>query len=308
LAVRLTGGETYLGKYLEYTSSYGGIGLEIRCETIGSGTVVLGDGTSYGFAGLLVTYKGDVAATGNFDAIALHCPYEGGALTTSKGIHFINTVILAGTAFDVGIDFGNAMATKCINIDGCTMALDADVTLTAATNAVNINVTSTAAQSSGYNQVAQFTMTHSGDLTGGECHGVAIDMTISGNCPYLYCQTFYISTSGDPTLGYVSAISVYLDNLGSACADLAIIDLGQAQTDAFTTGLRSCYIRMRRHGTLTLKAAIRLEGISCTNLLSFDNANQAPVSTQAGGTLTITNKIAIDLNGTTRYIPVGTIA
>jgi len=47
-----------------------------------------------------------------------------------------------------------------------------------------------------------------------------------------------------------------------------------------------------------------------TNLFSFDagSITGSPVSTQAGGNITITNKIAVDINGTTRYIPVGTIA
>jgi len=186
--------------------------------------------------------------------------------------------------------------------------IDTAVTLTDADDGAKIVVTSTSAQSSGYTQVLQLTMNHSGDLTGGEVHGEAIDMTISGNVPYLYCQTYYIATSGDPTLGYVSAVSVYLDNLGSACADLAILDLGQAQTDALTVGLRSCYIRVRRHGTQTLKTIIRTEGTAATNLLSIDNPATAPCSTQAGGSLTITHKIAVDMNGTTRYIAVGTIA
>lgn len=308
LALRMTGGETLSGYYLAYTQTYGGIGLEVRTESLSGGTLTVGDGTNYGLVGILVAHKASVAQEGNYYAIVLHSPYEGGAFADlSYGISFQTSGLWVGTDFDVGIDFGSE-AVKCINIDACTMAFDADVTITDATNAFNLNVTSTATQASGYNQVMQLTMTHSGDLTGGECHGLAIDMTISGNCPYLYCQTYYIATSGDPTLTYVSAISIYLDNLGDSCADLAIIDIGQAQSDALTVGLRSCYIRMRRHGTVTLKTAIRLEGTSCTNLISIDNPATAPCSVQAGGSITITHKIAVDMNGTTRYIPVGTIA
>jgi len=124
LAARLTGGETYLGKYLEYTSSYGAIGLEVRIETIGSGTVTAGDGTNYGLAGLLVAYKGSVALDGNYHAIVLHCPYEGGAIgDSSVGIYFMNTVILAGTAFDIGIDFGDSMVVIAIDIGDVTTGI-----------------------------------------------------------------------------------------------------------------------------------------------------------------------------------------
>jgi len=117
-------GKTYKGRYLEYTSSYGGIGLEIRTETMGSGAVVGGDGTNYGFCGLLVTCKGNNSITGSYHGIALHCPYEGVAFTvgTTVGIQFINTVILAGTQFDEGINFGNDLVVTALRVpSGATL-------------------------------------------------------------------------------------------------------------------------------------------------------------------------------------------
>jgi len=112
---------TFKGRYLEYTSSYGGIGLEIRTEIIGeTGTITLGDGTDYGLCGLLITHKADAgvtAVTGAYQAIALHCPYEGTAFSGSTyGIQFINTVILAGTAFDYGIFIPTGTVVKAISI------------------------------------------------------------------------------------------------------------------------------------------------------------------------------------------------
>jgi len=134
-----------------------------------------------------------------------------------------------------------------------------------------------------------------------------VDLTLTGNVPYAYCASLYMAQSGNPTLGYASAISVYIDNLGSACADLAILDLQQAIT-ALTGGLRSCYIRVRRQAAYTLKGVVRAEGTAATNLVSTDSTLGGFGSTQAGGSLTITHKIAVDFNGTTRYIAVGTIA
>lgn len=130
LNARVNSGETptFKGRYLEYTSSYGVIGLEIRTEVIGeTGTATFGDGTSYGICGLLVTHKSDAgitAITGAYQGIAMHCPYEGTTFSgTTTGMLFINTVILAGTAWDIGIDFGDSMVTTAIDIGTCTTGI-----------------------------------------------------------------------------------------------------------------------------------------------------------------------------------------
>jgi len=128
LNTRFSDGMTYKGRYLEYTSSYGGIGLEIRTEAIShtSGTLTVGDGTNYGLCGLLITYKGDKAITGNYHGIVMHAPYEaaGEGITGSTiGMMFINTVILAGTAWDIGIDFGDSMVVKAIDIGDVTTGI-----------------------------------------------------------------------------------------------------------------------------------------------------------------------------------------
>lgn len=312
---KLRGGSTYLGRYLEYTSSYGAITIEVRSETSGTGTVVAGDGTNYGMAGMVITAKFSNALTGNYHGIALNCPYEGGAVSGSTvGMYFFNTVILTGTAWDVGIDFGSSMVVQCIDVAACTVFADVDVSMSTADNAMEIIVTSTGALSAGYVQALQLTVNHStGALTGtNELHVLALDTSLTGGSsrgvPYWYGLTIYMSTSANPVTSYMSAISVYLDNQGDACVDVAILDLQQALASALTGGTRSTYIRMRRQGSVTLKCAIRLEGYACTNLVSTDNAGVAPFSTQAGGSLTITHKVAVDMNGTTRYIPIGTIA
>jgi len=123
LCTIMTGGETYLGKYLEYTSSYGIIGLEIRTESRGSGAVTLGDGTSYGACGLFIAGKATVAWTGTYHGIAIHLPLETGAITTTAGIAFVNSAIWTGTAFDTGIDLGDSMCTTAIDIGTITTGI-----------------------------------------------------------------------------------------------------------------------------------------------------------------------------------------
>lgn len=310
-----SGGSVFGGYYLANTATYGGICLELRTEVIGDSTHTTTIGAAaYGYVGLFVAHKSDRQMTGNYAGIVLHVPIESVTIVgTTYGIRFDTDGIWTGTAFDVGISFG-ANAVKCIDAAGASVFADADITMTTADNALEVIVTSTGALSAGYIQAAQFTVNHStGALTGtNELHVIALDTALTGGSsrgvPYWYAETIYMSTSANPVPSYVSAISVYIDDLGNAAVDLAILDLGQALGSALTGGTRSCYIRMRRHSTITLKAAIRLEGTSCTNLISIDNPATAPCSAQAGGTLTITHKIAVDMNGTTRYIPVGTIA
>lgn len=117
---QLKGGYTFLGRIVENSSSYGGIGIDVRMETTGTGTVTIGDGTvigtSYGFAGILLTYKGANALTGNVQYIVMNIPYEGAAVSgETVGIKFVNQVVFTGTAFDVGIDFGTGMVVKMID-------------------------------------------------------------------------------------------------------------------------------------------------------------------------------------------------
>jgi len=60
-------------------------------------------------------------------------------------------------------------------------------------------------------------------------------------------------------------------------------------------------------GTQNNAINITQSGSGFTNLFYFAS-NAAPCSTQSGGSITITNKLAVSIAGTTRYIPVGTIA
>jgi len=330
-----SGGSTFGGYYLAHTATYGGIGLEVRTEVIGESAETTTIGASaFGYVGILLAHKSNRQMTGEYAAMAIHVPLETVAIVgATTGIRFDTAGIWSGTAFDIGIDFEdsttvtaidigdvttgivftgtattgidfNNETTTAINIDGCTMALDADVTLTAATNAANLNVTSTAAQTTGYNQVLQVTMTHSGDITGtGECHGIAIDMTITGDVPYLFCETYYITTSGNPTLGFVSGLSMYMDNCGTGVGNLMILDLQMAHS-ADDPDDRYGFIRMRSHNaTYQTKYAIMLEGNNgAENLLRFDAAAGGGMLTSGSDSTNCDYKIAVEIQGAgTRY-------
>jgi len=280
ICTQISGGYTVLGRYVEATSGYGTIAIEARSETIGSGTATAGDGTNYGVAGLVTVYKGSVALAGNYHAIALAIPYEGGAISgSSVGMYFFNQVILTGTAFDIGIDFGTSMVVKAINVDACSVFADADVTLTTADNAMEILVTSTGAIAANYIQALQLTVNHStGAITGGgELHVLALDTSMTGAiaCPYWYAQTIYMSQTGNPVASAVAAISIYLENLGTGIGNLMGIEIGINQSGGDPSG-RFCFFRCRSHNaTYMPKYVFMFEGANAAERFAYFEAGGA---------------------------------
>jgi len=127
---------TYNGQIMEGISSFGGIGLEVRLETSGTGTVAIGtagSGNSQAVA-LLVSTRIANAFTGNVSGIWVERPYEGttNVSGTLTGINFgLNGLYATGTTtdWDIGIDLGES-CTIGIDIDDCTTGINmADATV-----------------------------------------------------------------------------------------------------------------------------------------------------------------------------------
>ena len=142
-----------------------------------------------------------------------------------------------------------------------------------AANAFGLTVTDTGSHTSGYNRGIYVGYTHeTNNITStGEVNGMGVDMTLKSAVPYSYNLALYASASGDPVIGFASAVSVYLDDLGSNLGALAVIDLGtnlstNAPADRYT------FMRFRNHtATTTPESIFRFEGANtATYLVQFE--------------------------------------
>ncbi|KKN60922.1 hypothetical protein LCGC14_0527210 [marine sediment metagenome] len=155
-----------------------------------------------------------------------------------------------------------------------------------ADDAVDITVTDNQTCSSGYSRGLYIAAMAAGTKTGSAEHNsLGIDLTITGDTPYAYIGSLYMVTSGNPTIGLASAISIYIDNLGTACAQLHMLDLGYGSTNA-PTG-RNAYQRIRNHSDNTPDTVMFLQANNnakaATYLLEQDANTVGPLEL---GTLT----------------------
>jgi hypothetical protein len=127
-------------------------------------------------------------------------------------------------------------------------------TLTGATadNAWEITVTDSQTNSSGYSRGLYISCTAGGAKTAsGEHNSLGVDLTVTGATPYAYISSFYMTTSGNPTIGLASALSIYMDDMGTALASQHILDLQTGNPTASAASTRETYARFRNHGTGT---------------------------------------------------------
>jgi len=231
----MTGGETYLGKYLEYTSSYGVIGLEIRTESRGSGAVLLGDQTSYGSCGLFIAAKATVVWTGTYHGIAIHSPLETGAISTTVAIALVDDAIWAGTTgFDYGIDMKDT--TLASTGTGINIA-------SAATYGIVISGTMATG-----GLTLSGTMTLDGILISGACGDNAIEITgvctgsaitITGDADDITSSWTYNAIRGMPgstvTANVTSGIAILIDQTLTGTLSADAIGLQVALEDIVAT-------------------------------------------------------------------------
>jgi len=184
------------------------------------------------------------------------------------------------------------------------LAIDADPIGSTAKNIVNVDVVSTQSHTSGYARglYVSFTQQTNAITSTGEVNGIGVDVAISQNVPYTYCISLYTSQSGNPT-SYVAAMSVYMDNMGTGVTGVMCLDLGMAQSSTPADTTRFVYIRCRAHVSNAPTAVMRFEGAPCaTYLFSTDAIDGASMISTSSGATTVTHKVAVNLNGTVRYI------
>jgi hypothetical protein len=214
---------------------------------------------------------------------------SGGTVTNMALIHanlnnsgtVTNSYVLLGEGTtSVYIDYG-------IYLRYCNRPFYATGNLTGATakNAMELVVTDAQTNASGYARGLYISCTASGAKTSsGEHNSLGVDLSVSGNTPYAYIASFYMATSDNPTIGLASALSVYIDDLGTACAQLHMLDLQYGSTNAPTT--RNAYMRIRNHSDNTPTCVIYLQAnnnaLAATYFIEQEASTIGPVEDNTG--------------------------
>ncbi len=181
---------------------------------------------------------------------------------------------------------------------------------TALDGCVYIKVADGAATTSGYQKGLYINYTNDGAKTStAEINALGIDVTVSAAVPYAYVQSVYFTTSGNPTVGLASALTIYVDNLGTATASMHILDLQTANPTASAATTREAYIRCRNHGTGTPTSIFFLQAnnnaSAATNFVEQDSVTVGPVfdsvTAISSGTNT-THRITCKHGTTTFYL------
>lgn len=152
---------------------------------------------------------------------------------------------------------------------------------TALDGCVYIKVADGSATTSGYQRGLYINYTSDGAKTSSaEVNALGIDMTVSAALPYAYMQSLYFVTSGNPTIGLVSPMTIYVDDLGTACASFHMLDLQYGSTNAATT--RGTYFRIRNHADNTPTSVFYIQAnnnaSAATYFIDQDNVTTGPVA------------------------------
>lgn len=196
------------------------------------------------------------------------------------------------------------MDARMIHMDGLTVTLAGSTAL----NAMSLTVTDTTTNASGYSRGLYIAATASGTKTGsGEHNSLGIDLTVTGDTPYAYITSLYLATSGNPTIGLISAVSIYMDNIGTGVSSVHILDLQTGNPTASAASTRETYIRCRNHGTGTPTSILFLQANNnakaATNFIEQDSVTVGPVAAAVDtSTATWTHKVRCLLGSTTFYL------
>lgn len=136
--------------------------------------------------------------------------------------------------------------------------------------------------------------TLSGNKTGTAYNaGINVDLSTTGNTPQAYGVASYMTQTGNPTIGNAVGLESYMEDMGTAVANLIGVDIGINSTN--TASSRHTGMRIRNHsGTAT--TAIQIESAFATILnLAGATASIADIALQNGET------IKNDSDGTIEY-------
>jgi hypothetical protein len=291
----------------------------------GAGIVLTGSGNYSAIWGVVEATGIVTSSTGNVAALT-------GSLTIPAG--FVNNGVIAGckvdailhtsmtgsghsSAFEIGahndanqgdwtygLYIPASTVTTGISIVGSTKGMSVVSTLTGTGNLDANTITVTDNTTAGaFCRGFAVGVTAAGTKTGsGEVDGIGIDMTYTGNTTYGYNLSLYGAGSGNPTLGFISNISIYQDNLGTGVSAYCAIDVGIALSDAPAD--RYCYMRFRDHSTAIPSSVFRFEGVHCaTYLFEYKETGTPDFIIGAAVSSTQDKKVKVNINGTPYYIP-----
>lgn len=176
-----------------------------------------------------------------------------------------------------GVAHGDNSLLHACEMNAAHLSLD-DMTRTltgsSAASAMLLTVTDTTTQTSGISRGIAVDYTQSGTKTStAEVNCITVDLLLSADVPYAYGFVFYAYDSGDPTIGLLAAVSIYIADCGTAVTHICAIDIGLAQ-GSNSPADRHCFIRMRAHSAGAKPDCVfQLEGANAADyLFSFDSA------------------------------------
>lgn len=188
------------------------------------------------------------------------------------------------------------------------MRIQSALTGSTAMNAVELPVTDSQTNASGYTRGLYVNYTVSGVKTGtAEANPLAVDVSIQANCMSVYCVSLYMEQSGNPTCSNdVSALYIYNASKGSATysGTYNCIDLNLDSTAKATGG--NNFMRIYGHGAAA-DNVMSILGHGATYLAYVASAATPPF---IANTHTIDTDhpleaiIAVRIGGQAGYIPV----
>jgi len=179
---------------------------------------------------------------------------------------------------------------------------------TAVTTGIALDINDAAATTSGYMRGIYIDYANTGAKTSSaEINPLAIDVAVSAAVPYAYIGSFYMSTSGNPTIGLVSALTIYMDNLGTGVTYSHMLDL-QTGNPTASAATRETYIRFRNHGTGTPTSVLFLQANNNAAVATYfieagTNSETSPVAAASTtNDSTWTYKVKCRYGSTTFYL------
>ena len=136
--------------------------------------------------------------------------------------------------------------------------------------------------------------------------GRQIELYPQGNALWLSAHGIYVALPvGAPVMNTLWGQDVYMERLGGALVDeYCGISIGMDYTNAVQAGGFGTFLRLYTHGPTALPTCLRLAGAQSTVLFTLAQAMLPWVTGAVGGAQSA--KIAVDIAGTTMYIPLNT--
>jgi len=274
---------------MEISSTYEGRHVTLEANLInspaGGGVVVAKDPVTFGNVadgyGVGVAFNsGSGSDLISIDTEGIWCldvvaqDDEGASAVRIGDIIYINrtTCVLSKISSDTtNIVFGYALDTIASGTHGIAVKVHWDPHRTdeyrdflaggTREEAMLIDIDDAATLNTGSNRAIMIEYRGTGAMTGNaERNGVQCDMFISGDTPYVYPLEGYVTTSGNPTVGLIAGLSLYLQDPGTACGNICGIDVG-LDGDGNSPAGRHCFMRMRNHDAAAVPdAAFQFEG------------------------------------------------